>query len=146
MTFVPVNFDDAQEAKPAPAGRYNLQITAMEETKTGEKSQNPGSPQLKATLGFTDQPNTPNITQYISLPSEHDDANKANFKALLLKRFLEHFRVPYERNGIDTERVCMEAVGCSAMTEVTLTQPDDNGNVYNRAVMPRLRDEGNGRR
>jgi hypothetical protein len=140
MTFVPVNFDDAQEAKPAQPGVYEMQITAAEETVTGEKSKNPGSPQLKVTLGFADQPNTPNITQYLSLPYAGDE--NGAFKTLLLKRFLVHFKIPFDSQGLDTERVCMEAIGCSARTEVTLTEPDENGNVYNRLKVPRLRDEG----
>ena len=136
MTFIPANFDDAVEAKPAPAGRYTLQITKMEETQTGPNSKHPGSPQLRATLGFVDQPNTPDITHFISLPNEFDE--NPTFKTLLLKRFLEAFRIPYDRNGIDTERVCMEAVGCTANLEVTLDEPDTNGNVYNRVKIPRL--------
>lgn len=142
MTFVPVNFDEAQEAKPASAGSYQLQITAAEETVTGPNSKHPGSPQLKVTLGFEDQANTPNITQFLSLPNEHDDGNQANFKALLLKRFLTHFKVPFAANGIDTDAICMEMIGASARTEVTLTEPDDSGNVYNRVKIPRLRTEG----
>jgi hypothetical protein len=144
MTFVPVNFDDAQEPKPAQPGVYDLQITAAEEKETGPNSKHPGSPQLKITLGFENEPNTPNITHYISLPYQGDES--ANFKALLLKRFLVHFKVPFDSNGIDTERVCMDMVGASARTEVSLTEPNpETGAVYNRAILPRLRDEGNQR-
>lgn len=142
MTFVPVNFDDAQEAKPAPAGVYELQITAAEEAKTGPNSKYPGSPQLKITLGFADVPNTPNVLQYMSLPNEHDDANSANYKALLIKRFLTHFRIPFDPTGLDLDKICMEMVGASARTEVTLTEPNDSGDVYNRLKIPKLRNEG----
>lgn len=141
MSFININFDDAQEASPAPAGRYNLQITDAKEVQTGPNSRRPGSPQLRFSIGFPDEPNTPNITEFRSLPNEDDDAQSANFKALLLKRFLTHFNIPFDSTGIDTERVCMEAVGCTATTEVTLTEPDASGNVYNRMVIPRLRNE-----
>ena|SRR6478736_9650556 len=144
MTFVPANFDDAQEARPAKPGKYALQITKAEEVLTGPNSKHPGMPQLRVTLGFQNEPNTPDVTQFISLPHEFDE--NPTFKTLLLKRFLEHFKIPYDRNGIDTEKVCMEAVGCSAVTEVGLSEPDANGNVYNRVVIPRLRDEPNSRR
>lgn len=143
MTFIPANFDEAQEAKPAPAGRYNLQIIKMEEKQTGPNSKRPGSPMLVATIGFPDTPNVPNVTQFVTLPGEFDD-NPA-YKTLLLKRFLEAFRIPYDRDGIDTDKICMEAVGCTANLEVSLSEPDANGNVYNRINIPRLRDES-GRR
>lgn len=141
MSFVDINFDDAQEAKPASAGMYTLQITSAKEGQTGPNSKVPGSPQLIFSLGFVDEPNVPNITQFISLPNSEDDKKSADFKALLLKRFLVHFGIPFDRSGIDTERLCMEAIGCSAQTEVKRTEPDDSGNVYNRVVIPRLRDE-----
>jgi hypothetical protein len=142
MTFIPVNFDDAQEPKPAAAGQYMLQIVKAEVAETGPQSKHPGSPQLKISIGFVDEPNTPNIMQFISLPNEHDDANSASYKALLLKRFLVHFKIPFDSAGIDTEKVCMEAIGCKASTEVSLDTPTESGDVYNRIKIPKLRDEG----
>lgn len=141
MTFIPVNLDDAIEQQPAKAGEYNLQITAAQETQTGPNSKVPGSPQLKVTVGFPDEPNTPNMTQFISLPNEHDDRDQALFKMLLLKRFLTLFNIPYDKGGIDTEKLCMEMVGATTVAAVTLTEPDDKNNVYNRLVVPRMRDE-----
>lgn len=141
MTYIPVNFDDAVEPKPASPGRYNLQITKCDIAKTGPNSKNPGSPQFKVTLGFADEPNVPNLTQFISLPNEDDKPETANFKVLLLKRFLSLFNVSYDRGGIDTEKMSMDMVGCSANSEVSLTDPDDSGNVYNRLVVPRIANE-----
>lgn len=141
MAFIPVNLDDAVEQKPAPSGEYNLQITACSEVKTGPNSKHPGSPQFKVTIGFPDEPNTPNLSQFISLPSEHDDRDQALFKMLLLKRFLALFNVSYDSAGIDTEKLAMEMVGATANAAVTLTEPNDDGNVYNRLVVPRMRDE-----
>ncbi len=141
MTFIPVNFDDAVEPKPVSAGRYNLQITACEVAKTGPNSKVPGSPQFKASIAFADDPNAPNITQYISLPNEHDEPKSSNFKLLLLKRFLTLFKVPYESNGIDVEKMAMDMVGAVASAEVILSEPDDNGNVYNRLTVPRIPNE-----
>ena len=145
MTFIPVNFDDAVEAQPARTGRYNLQITGCVTAFTGPNSKVPGSPQLKVTLGFTDSANTPNVTQFISLPNEMDEPGSALFKTLLLKRFLELFNVRYDHSGIDTDKIAMDMIGCNASAEVTLSEPDDNGNVYNRLVVPRLRNESNKR-
>lgn len=139
MTFIACNFDDAVEPQPASAGRYNLQITGCDVAKTGADSKVPGSPQFKVSIGFQDDPRVPNIMQYISLPNEQDDAAKANFKVLLLKRFLHLFNVKYDPKGIDVEQMAMNMVGSVANVEVQLTEPDPkNGNVYNRIIVPRL--------
>ncbi len=141
MTFIPVNFDEAVEAQPAPAGRYELQILKAQLTESGPNSKNPGSPQFRVTLGFANGGNYPNITQFISLPTANDEPDKANYKALMLKRFLVAFNVPFDSNGIDSERVSMDMIGAVASLEVSLSDPDDNGNVYNRIQVPRLRSE-----
>jgi hypothetical protein len=60
---------------------------------------------------------------------------------LLLKRFLALFNIGYDSAGIDTEKLCMEMVGATANAAVSLSEPDDNGNVYNRLIVPRMRDE-----
>ena len=62
MTFIPVNFDEAVEAQPAPAGRYELQILKAQLTESGPNSKNPGSPQFRVTLGFANGalPSSPN--------------------------------------------------------------------------------------
>lgn len=141
MTFIPVNLDDAVEPKPVPNGRYQLQITGAEVTETGSQSKRPGSPQFRVSIGFVGDVNAPNITHFISLPHEDDEAKTANFKALNLKRFLHLFRVPYSSQGIDLHKMAMDMVGATAEAEVTQDTPDDKGNVYNRLVVPRLKDE-----
>ena len=141
MTYIPANFDDAKEPQPVGGGRYNLQITEAVEVKSGQNSKRPGSPQFRVSIGFPDEQNVPNMTQWISLPHEEDEAKSANFKLLLLKRFLVLFNIPVPRDGIDTDRLAMEMVGATANAEVNLSDPDDNGNVYNRLVVPRIREE-----
>ncbi len=141
MTFIPVDFDSAVEAKPAVHGYYNLQITACQEVKTGPNSKKPGSPQFKVNIGFQDAENVPNMTQFISLPNEDDEPDSARFKLLLLKRFLTLFKVGYDKTGIDTEQLAFAMIGSSAKAEVTVSEPDDSGNIYNRLVIPRLKDE-----
>ena len=140
MTYIPANFDAAIESQPAPTGRYDLQITECKETKSGPNSKVPGSPQFQVSIGFTGRENTPNITQFISLPNGQE-TDGGVFKVLLLKRFLELFNVTYDKAGIDTEKLGMEMVGASVNAEVKQEEPDDNGNIYNRLVVPRLRGE-----
>lgn len=146
MPIIPVNFDDAQEAKPAKPGRYNLQITEAKLAETGPNSKRPGSPQFRVSIGFPGEENVPNMTQFISLPHEDDEKGSANYKTLLLKRFLVLFGVPFNPKEIDTERMAMEMVGCTATAEVGLTEPNEKGDVFNTLVVPRLRDEPEGTR
>lgn len=139
--MIPVNFDDVKEPQPVPSGRYNLQITAAEVAQSGAQSKRPGSPQFKVTIGLPEDLNAPNITQFISLPHEEDEKKSADYKALLLKRFLVLFNVPFDNSGVDPEKMAMEMVGCTATAEVKLDDPDDKGNVYNRLVVPRISTE-----
>lgn len=145
MTFIPVNFEDVTEPKAAPAGQYELQITGCKLTKTGDKSKNPGRPQFEVSIGFVGEANIPNMRHYVSLPHEEDEPDSFNFKALLLKRFLVAFKVPFQPNGFDLEGLAMEMVGATAKLEVALDPPADNGNVYNRLVVPRIPGEAAGR-
>lgn len=138
MAFIPVNLDDAVEPQPVGEGSYNLQIT-----KCDLQDSKAGKPMFRVSIGFPDEPNTPNMTQFISLPSEEDEPSTAEFKALMLKRFLHLFNISYDPKGIDTEKMAMEMVGASAQgAHVTLGEPNENGDVYNQLTVPRIREEG----
>ncbi len=140
MTFIPANLDDAVEQKPAAKGSYDLQITGAKFQETGENSKHPGAPMIRVNLAFEDlELNAPGITHFITLPYEGDD--NANFKLLMLKRFLVAFKIPYSNEGIDTDALITEMPGHSAKLDVSLTEPNDNGDIYNRVQIPRLRDE-----
>jgi hypothetical protein len=147
MPFIPVNLDEAQEAQAAPMGRYNLQITSCEDSVSGPNSKNPGSPLLKVTLGFVDNPEYKNFMTFFSFPSENDEPRSAQFKMLNLRRFLELFNVPYNSNGIDTEKLAMDLNGATANCEVKIGAPNPNrdNEVNNELVLPKLRGEDSGR-
>lgn len=139
--FIPVNFDDAVEPQVAPAGRYNLQITECKVTKTGPNSKVPDMPQFRVSIGFPENHEYQNFSQFISIPNEYDEPDKARFKALLIKRFCGLFNVPLQHDGIDLERLPMEMVGATAYAEVGLSDPNDNGDVFNTLKVPKLRGE-----
>lgn len=147
MAFIPVNLDEAQEAKPASIGRYNLTVTNAEERVSGENSKRPGSPQFLVNLGFVDEPNVPNISHWISLPHEDDEPRGRNFKMLLLRRFLEQFNISYDPAGIDTEKMVNDMLGATANCEVGLSEPNPkrDGEVTNTLILPKLREETAGR-
>lgn len=141
MAFINVDLDSAEESQPAAQGSYNLQITDAVEMATGPNSKVPGSPMLRVSIGFPDEVNVPNISQFIMLPKEDDEPDAMQMKMLNLRRFLTLFNVPYDSAGIDTEKLCLELPGHTANAEVTLSEPDTNGNVYNRLKVPRIRGE-----
>lgn len=136
MSFLPENLDDVQEPKAAPAGNYLLQVTACEPRKSGENSKHPGAPMFMVTLGFVEEPNVPTIRHFISLPYE-DDENAA-FKLLMLKRFLTLFNVPYTS---DEEQLRFSILGAQANVAVGLSEPNENGDVYNNIQIPKMRNE-----
>lgn len=140
MAFLAINLDETVEQKAAPKGSYELQITSAQNTETGENSKHPGAPMIKVTLGFTDlEVNAPVVTHYITLPYEGDE--NGSFKLLMLKRFMAVFAIPYNQEGIDTESLAFDMIGRTATLEVDLTEPNENGDVFNRIRVPRLRDE-----
>jgi hypothetical protein len=95
---------------------------------------------IKVTLGFTDtEIDAPVVTHFLTLPYEGDD--NAKFKLLMVKRFLVAFKIPYSQEGIDPEQLAMEMNGHTAELEVGLSEPNEDGDVYNRLQIPRLRDE-----
>jgi len=138
MPFIPMDLNETQESRPVPSGKYDVVIATCEETKTKAE----GRPQFKMSLAIEGQPTAPNCTHYASIPSEGDDPDKAKFKALLLKRLMALFGVPIDPKGIDTEKLAMAFVGKRASAELSMTEPDDSGNVYNRLMVPRLKAEG----
>lgn len=129
---IPINLNDVQESKPVPAGRYTLTIASAEEAKSHS-----GKPQIKVSIGISGHDGSPNVSHYVSLPSGDDDQQKANAKALFLKRFLALFKIPYDASGFSVD----DFPGATADAELSLSEPDDNGNVYNRLQLPRLKSD-----
>jgi Protein of unknown function (DUF669) len=131
---IPLNLSEVQESRPVPNGRYDLVIASAEEAKSKA-----GADQIKVSLGIEGHETAPNVSHYISLPGNGDEPQKANFKMLLLKRFLHAFSIPYDNTGFDIETFA----GATAKCDLTLSEPDDSGNIYNRLQLPRLPSEGN---
>lgn len=133
MPFIPVNLNDAVESKPVKNGRYPLQIVSCEDVLTKSS----GKPQLAIGIAIEDNPDAPNVRHYMSLPAPGDEPDKAKFKLLLVKRFCNLFKIPYSDQGFDTDTF----VGARAEAELTLSEPDESGNIYNRLNVPRLKEE-----
>lgn len=129
---IPLNLNDVQESRPVPQGKYNLVIASAEEAKA--KS---GADMIKVSLGIEGHDDAPNVSHFISLP-DGSDATKDNFKGLMLKRFLVAFNIPFSDDGFDVDGFA----GSTASCDLTMSEPDDSGNVYNRLQLPKLASEG----
>lgn len=130
MPRVELNLKDVQEPKPVPGGkRYAL--TVSEAVFREEKND------IRISLGIDDHLDSPNVSHFCSLPKPEDDEGKAKFKARMMKRFLVAFSIPHDEDGFEVE----DFPGAVAELELKLSDPDENGNVYNRLILPRLSDE-----
>lgn len=127
---IPVNLNEVQESRPVPNAKYDLTIASVEEGKSKN-----GFAQLVVSIGIDGHDDAPNVTHYISLPTAGDE--KAQAKALFLTRFLEAFNIPHEDLSFDTD----DFLGAKASLELTMSEPDANNRVYNRLVVPYLKDE-----
>lgn len=140
MPFLDVNLGDVSEPKPVAAGRYLTQITKCDVVETGEKSKAPGTPQFRISIQIPSEPHSPGISHFITMPTGEDDES-AEFKLLMFKRFLHAYGLPIPNGGFEMEQLAMEMTGAQAEVEVTLSDPDENGNVYNRLKLPKIREE-----
>ena len=125
--FITINLSNTAEPKPVAPGRYNLIIS---EAKFRDAKKD-----IEVSLGIDGHLDAPNIRHFISLPKPDDDAGKVAFKQLMLKRFLEQFKIPFH----DTEGFNIEDFnGQQASVQLNLSEPDDNGAVYNRMQFDKL--------
>jgi len=131
--FVNLNLGGVKENKAVPAGRYRLTIASYEHGESKEKK----TPQIKWTINIEGHPDAMPINHFTGLPSGKDEPKSAQFKALLLKRFLVAFNIPHTDDGFDPE----DGIGASSDCEVQLGEPSATGDVYNNLVTPKLRDE-----
>lgn len=135
MGFLNLNLGNVKEMKSVPAGRYELVVANAEEGESKETK----SPQYKLTINIEGHEDSYPVTHWLSIPSAKDDEKKARSKALFLKRFLVLFNIPHSDEGFDPE----DLIGARATAELSLTDPDENDNkeVFNRLVVPKLRTE-----
>lgn len=135
MPFIPLNLNEVKEAKPVPDGIYDLIVLEAEEGKSKN-----GFPQFICTIGIEGHEGAPNVKHYASIPSPDDEPDKMKGKMLFLQRFLQMFGIKVGTDGFDTTAICQELNGARARGQLTLSTPDESGNVYNRLVTPKLKE------
>lgn len=130
MTILAINLNDVSEPRPVANGQYDLVIASVEETTTKEK----GKPQLRVSIGIGGHDDAPNVTHFVGLPTDGDEPRSAQFKSLLLKRFLTMFSIPFGPEGFSLD----DFPGATARGELTIDESGD----YNRLVVPKMHGEG----
>lgn len=129
--FIEMNLGGVAEPKPVAPGRYALTIA---DAKYREAKGD-----IQVSIGIDGHLDAPNVSHYISFPKKDDDAGKAAFKKLMLKRFLVQFNISHDdASGFDVA----DFLGATADAQLSLSEPDDSGNVYNRLALEKLADEG----
>lgn len=146
MAFIPVNLNEAKEPKPVPMGKYDLTILGCEVGLTRVKK----TPQFIVQIGVDGHDDAPPLNHYMNIHTETDEPKAAEFKSVVIKRFLTLFGMKTKDEGYDPEALAMEMQGRKARADLTIdTEKDAEGNekvdgrTFNRLQVPRLKDEGN---
>lgn len=136
MPIIPVDVGAAVESKPVPNGWYDLQIAESEDGNSAA-----GKPMMTLDITIVGHDTAPQVRHFVSWPAAGEDPKKTNYKSLMIKRLLHMLKQPFPKE-LDTEKLAMSLVGVSFKGELRLSEPDDNGRVYNRLQVPFLPDEG----
>ena len=128
--FINMNLSTVSEPKPVAPGRYTVTISDAE--FRGAKND------IRVSIGIEGHLDAPNVSHYISLPKKDDEQGKVAFKQLMLKRFLTQFNIPF--NDVEGFEVT-DFAGAQATVQLNLSEPDDNGAVYNRIQLEKLPNE-----
>lgn len=129
MSFVEMNLDDVEEQSAAPEGEYDVRVT---NAVIGE-AKSSGNPQIVVSLAIEGGDFMP-TRLYLGLPAEDDDDDMRKRKMRTIKRFVHHFGIPSD-GGFNVE----DFFGATARCLVTQDEPNDNGDIYNRVIVPRLK-------
>lgn len=125
--FINMDLGKVTEPKAVEPGRYDLVVTSAEYREA--------KPDIRVTLAIDGHLEAQTVSHFISLPKPDDDAGKTSFKQRMLKRFIVQFGIVYNENeGFNIE----DFNGATAKAQLTLSEPDDAGNIYNRLQLDKL--------
>jgi hypothetical protein len=131
MGFIKQPLHDAKEPEAAPEGMYDLRIVKADdgESKKGN--------QMTTVFIKIEDPNYPNaslVRHWITYISNDTPADQRQMRLLDQRRFLQAFGVPYEANGFNSDDLLGQTARCMLKQE-----EGDDGTIYNRLVLPRLK-------
>lgn len=111
MPFVEVPVEDAKEAEIVPEGEYEVRCDGIIERRNKDNTRD----MLIVPIAIVDAPkgvNPATIFHQIALPNAEDEPKSREFMLLLLRRFLELFKVPYEGAGFNTDDIPGSTAKC----------------------------------
>lgn len=129
MAFIEVEgLGDDYEDKPVPEGPYDLRCDDIkEQTAKDGKSQ---QVMVMIKVQDPDYPDAATIFHYLTFPCADDDADKRRTKMRMNGRFLEKFKVPYEKKGFNAEDIRGATANC------LLKQREFEGAMRNELSLP----------
>jgi len=131
MSFIEMDLGGVNEQNAAPEGTYDLRIS---NAQVGE-AKSSGNPQIVVGITIEGHSEYLPIRHYLGLPSDDDDDDMRQRKLRSIKRFCHLFDIAMD-DGINTE----DFLGATASALVTQDEPNDNGDIYNRLIVPRIKD------
>lgn len=130
MSFINLNITKTDEPRAMSEGHYELEILGIPSTNPSKA----GKPMITCKLGFRDHPEALPFYHRIVLPDGEDEPRTAEFKSLMLRRFLEQFSIPYNETGFNVE----DFNGAHARGFVALGEPDNSGTRWNELRVDRM--------
>jgi hypothetical protein len=129
MPVIQTDLSEVKEPRPVPRATYALTISEANIIEDKHR--------VAVSIGIDDHLDAPNINHTLWLDKDTDEDWQRTSNALNTKRFLVAFGIPHD----DTEYNTDDFAGAKAEMEVSLTDPDSQGRVWNRLILPRLPDE-----
>ena len=133
MPYISVALDDAKEGEPVPEGEYELRIVKAED---GESKK--GNTMTTVTMRIENAgiPNASPVRHWLVYPDSSTPMEQRNLRLLDIKRFLTCFGVPFDGGGFDSA----DLEGAIGRCMLTQEQNEENGEIYNRLRLPRLKE------
>ena len=147
MSFIDLGdeYNDVQESKPLPEGKYFLRVQDVTEVNEGGKHYlkiiHVTDDDMSDELGFVPSP----VMHILSLPQITDDEKDVNagrdagtttrFKLLNLKRYLTHFQCPMDGSSFQVE----DLFGLTAKS--VIRHEDYEGRPQAKLLVPQLESE-----
>jgi hypothetical protein len=132
MPIIHAPLGSVKEPQAVPEGIFELRIIKFEE---GESKKGNAMTTVYIKVEDAAYPNAAIIRHWITQPAHDTPADQRQMRLLDLKRFLTAFGIPFEEDAYNTD----DFQGATARCNLKQEEGDD-GNLYNRLVLPRLND------
>jgi len=135
MSFIELaGLGEAKEPAVQPEGKYFFTVVDVFQYTKEET----GNEVIRVKHAIDGVPDAMPVTHWLSLPGPNDEQDKVSIKILMLKRYLNAAGIPFEANGFNKE----DLYGANFESEMTLSEPNDQGTQFNNLRLPRLPYEG----